>query len=61
MAKLGKIYIGKLLNTKSRKKLLATIRPNHRQYLRPDTGYMPEGCTPPLPKAEQPDALHMLS
>jgi hypothetical protein len=61
MAKLGKIYIGKPLKTKSRKELLATIRPNHWQHLRPDTGDMPEGHTPPPPRSEQPQALHVLS
>jgi hypothetical protein len=61
MAKLGKIYIGKPLKTKSRKELLATIRPNHWQHLRPDTGDMPEGHTPPPPRSEQPQALRVLS
>lgn len=43
MAKLGKIYVGQPLKTKSRKELLATIRPNQWQYLREDCGDLPEG------------------
>jgi len=42
MAKMGKIYVGQRLPIKTRKELLATVRPGMRQYLRPDTGDMPE-------------------
>jgi hypothetical protein len=42
MAKMGKIYLGQPLHIKTRKELLATVRPGMRQYLRPDTGDMPE-------------------
>jgi radical SAM superfamily enzyme YgiQ (UPF0313 family) len=42
MARMGKTYMGKQLDIKSRSELLATIRPNFRKYLRPDTGDMPE-------------------
>jgi radical SAM superfamily enzyme YgiQ (UPF0313 family) len=42
MARLGKIYVGKPLNIKSRKELLETIRPSHRKFLRADTGDLPE-------------------
>jgi radical SAM superfamily enzyme YgiQ (UPF0313 family) len=41
MAKMGKIYIGKQMKVKTRKELLATIRPNQRRFLRADTGDMP--------------------
>jgi radical SAM superfamily enzyme YgiQ (UPF0313 family) len=41
MVRLGKIYMGKQLEIKSRKDLLTTIRPRFRKYLRPDTGDMP--------------------
>lgn len=61
MAKLGKIYFGKPLKTKSRKELLASIRPNHRRFLRPDTGDMPEDFPPQSPEVEQPEALRVLS
>ncbi|MEN3330792.1 MAG: hypothetical protein V7641_157 [Blastocatellia bacterium] len=46
MAKMGKIYRGKPLQTKSRKELLASIRPNYWQYLREDCGDLPEGYKP---------------
>lgn len=42
LEKMGKIYVGKPLKTKSRKELLATLKPKMRQYLRPDTGDMPD-------------------
>jgi hypothetical protein len=42
MARMGKIYLGKQPVIKSRKELLATIRPQFWKYLRPDTGDMPE-------------------
>jgi hypothetical protein len=49
MQKLGKIYVGQPMKTKSRKELLATIRPNQQQYLREDCGDLPEGWTPRKP------------
>ncbi len=41
MEKMGKIYIGKPIKSKSRKELLASIRPNQWQYLREDNGDLP--------------------
>ena len=49
MAKLGKIYMGKPLKVKSRKELLATIRPNQQKFLRADNGDLPEGWQPYQP------------
>ena len=46
LARRGKIYIGRPLRTKSRKELLATIRPGHRRYLRADNGDLPEEHAP---------------
>jgi radical SAM superfamily enzyme YgiQ (UPF0313 family) len=46
MAKMGKIYVGKPMKTKSRKELLQTIRPNQWQYLRQDNGDLPDGWKP---------------
>ncbi|MCS6953412.1 MAG: B12-binding domain-containing radical SAM protein [Bryobacteraceae bacterium] len=43
LAKMGKIYRGKPLRIKSRKELLATIKPQHWKYLRADTGDLPDG------------------
>ena len=42
MARAGKIYEGRPLRIKSRKELLATIKPSMRRYLRADTGDMPD-------------------
>jgi hypothetical protein len=42
MARLGKIYMGKRLKIKSRKELLATIRPQFQKYLRADAGDIPD-------------------
>ncbi len=46
LARMGKIYIGKPLRTKSRKELVATIRPAHRRHLRVDNGDLPEETAP---------------
>ena len=43
MARLGKIYRGKPMTVQSRKELLATIKPQHWKYLRPDNGDLPDG------------------
>jgi hypothetical protein len=42
MAKMGKIHLGRPLKIKTRRELLATIKPHQHQYLRPDNGDMPE-------------------
>jgi hypothetical protein len=42
MARAGKIYVGRPLQIKTRKELLATVKPSMRRYLRPDTGDMPD-------------------
>ena len=42
LAKSGKLYRPRPLRIKSRRELLATIRPNHRQFVRRDTGDIPE-------------------
>ena len=43
LAKMGKIYIGKPLETKDRKELLATLKPKMLKHLREDNGDLPEG------------------
>ena len=45
LAKMGKIYMGKPLKTKTRKELLATLKPKMRQYLRADCGDLPDEDT----------------
>jgi radical SAM superfamily enzyme YgiQ (UPF0313 family) len=47
LARMGKIYIGKPLKTKTRKELIASLKPHYWQYLRADNGDLPEGYTPP--------------
>ncbi len=47
MNKMGKIYIGKPLQVKSRKELLETVKPHQWQFLRADNGDLPEGFVPP--------------
>ena len=50
LERMGKIYSGKPLNTKSRQELIASVRPNYWPYFRADNGDLPEGHTsPPLP------------
>jgi hypothetical protein len=46
MAKMGKIYRGKPVETKTRRELLATLRPSQLRYLREDNGDLPDGWTP---------------
>ena len=50
MDRMGKIYVGKPLTVKTRKELLATVKPSMRQHLRADTGDMPDGVPPPSPR-----------
>jgi hypothetical protein len=42
LAKMGKIYPGRPLRTKTRKELLASLKPHHLQHLRADNGDLPE-------------------
>jgi hypothetical protein len=42
LGRLGKIYLGKPLKTKSRAELIAGLKPHYRQYLRADNGDLPE-------------------
>jgi radical SAM superfamily enzyme YgiQ (UPF0313 family) len=46
MQRMGKLYRGKPLDVKTRKELLATIRPAHWRHLRPDTGDLPDNAPP---------------
>jgi radical SAM superfamily enzyme YgiQ (UPF0313 family) len=60
MARMGKIHLGRPLHIKTRKELLATVKPGMRRYLRPDTGDMPDDIpvppsrTPIIPLVPQP-------
>lgn len=46
MEKMGKIYTGKSIKVKSRRELIASLKPQHVQFLRSDNGDLPEGYTP---------------
>ena len=46
--RMGKIYLGKPLKIKTRKELIATLRPNDWQFLRADNGDLPDGYSPEL-------------
>jgi hypothetical protein len=63
MGKMGKIHIGRPMRLKTRKELLATIRPHQWQHLRADAGDLPEGYRPgqapaPLVNLVAGDAAH---
>ncbi len=47
MGWMGKLYIGKPLKTKSRKELIASVKPQYLQYFRADNGDMPDEYVPP--------------
>ena len=42
MERMGKIYAGRPLQVKSRRELIATIKPQYRQHLRADNGDLPD-------------------
>ena len=43
LERMGKIYIGRPLKTKTRKELIASVRPSLWRYFRPDNGDLPDG------------------
>jgi len=53
LARMGKIYRGKPLKTKTRRELIASLKPHYWQYLRADNGDLPDGYTPPPRPYEQ--------
>jgi len=57
MERMGKIYVGKAVKTKTRKELLEGIRPNQWKYLRADCGDLPDGF---VPSQAQPKSLNVL-
>ena len=52
LERMGKIYVGKPLRTKTRKELLASIKPHYWQYFRADNGDLPDGYVPPPPRPQ---------
>ena len=61
LERMSKIYIGKPLKTKTRKELIASIKPHYWQYLRPDNGDLPEGFIPPPRKPKPAEALRTVA
>jgi radical SAM superfamily enzyme YgiQ (UPF0313 family) len=61
LERMRKIYIGKPLKTKTRKELIANMRPNYLQYLRADNGDLPEGYTPPPRTTKTAEVLQAVS
>ena len=60
LARMGKIYVGRPLKTKTRRELIASLKPHYWQYLRPDNGDLPEGYTPhsrPVTRTSEEDLL----
>jgi hypothetical protein len=53
MAKMGKIHLGRPLYIKTRKELLATIKPHQHQFLRADCGDLPDPPTTAAPPPAQ--------
>jgi radical SAM superfamily enzyme YgiQ (UPF0313 family) len=60
MAKIGKIYRGCPLPIKSRKQLLATIKPQHQKYLRSDNGDLPDDWEAPVDSTQSDAVLRVL-
>ncbi len=61
LARMGKVYLGKPLKTKTRKELIASLKPHYWQYLRADNGDLPEGYTPPPPKSRPAEDLRVIA
>ncbi|HZI78949.1 MAG TPA: radical SAM protein [Vicinamibacterales bacterium] len=47
MGAMGKIHVGRPITVKTRKELLATIKPHQWKFIPPDAGDLPDGYTPP--------------
>ena len=62
MEGLGKIYVGKPLRTKTRKELIASVKPHYWQYFRADNGDLPDGYTPPpRPQPHETEDLRVMA
>ncbi len=61
LERMGKIYIGKPLKTKTRKELIASVRSNYWPFFRADNGDLPEGFTPPPGEREHAEVLRAVS
>jgi hypothetical protein len=61
LERMGKIYVGKPIVTKTRKELIASLKPHYLQYLRADNGDLPEGYAPPPSPGRIAHALPVIS
>ena len=61
LRRMGKIYIGKPLKIKTRKELIASVRPNYWRYFRADNGDLPDGHAPAAATVEPPEVLPALA
>jgi hypothetical protein len=61
LSRMGKIYVGKPMKTKTRRELIASLRPGHLQHLRADCGDLPEGYSPPPRVLKAADAFRILN
>jgi radical SAM superfamily enzyme YgiQ (UPF0313 family) len=61
LRRMGKIYIGRPLKIKSRKELVASVRPNYWQYFRADNGDVPDGYAPVAAGLRPPEVLPALA
>ena len=61
LQKMGKIYEGKPMTVKSRRELIASIKPHYLQYLRPDNGDLPEGYSRPPQLVRESRALPIIA
>ncbi len=52
LARMGKIYMGKPIKTKTRAELIASLKPKDLQHLRADNGDIPKGFMPPPPRID---------
>ena len=50
MGRMNKIHVGRPVHVKTRKELIATIKPHLWQHLRADNGDLPEGTPTPAPR-----------
>ena len=56
---MGKIHAGEPVVSKSRRELIASLRPNYLKYLRADNGDLPEGFSPSAEDLDRLDQRQM--
>jgi hypothetical protein len=61
LQKMGRIYKAKPITTKTRKELIASLKPHYLQFLRPDNGDLPEEYSPPSRVTKDRRALTVLA